>query len=120
MPDGKELFNGKIKDTGILRSLNMTPYEFSLALTVLFPTYLAFQLTSNLKLETIGLRKWILTLALTWGVVATLQGLVPSKAGLYVNRIFLVLAEAGLTPGITILLTFFNVPEELQLRRPFT
>ena len=81
---------------------------------------MAFQLPSNLIIRKIGPRIWIPTLALTWGVVETLQGLVTSKAGLYINRIFLGLAEAGLTPGITLLLTFFYVPKELQFRRPFT
>lgn len=120
MLDGKNLPNGKVEDPGILTSLNMTPHEFSIALTVLFPTYMAFQLPSNLIIRKIGPRIWIPTLALTRGVVETLQGLVTSKAGLYINRIFLGLAEAGLTPGITLLLTFFYVPKELQFRRPFT
>lgn len=119
MLDGKELPNGKIEDPGILTSLKMTPHEFSIALTVLFPTYMAFQLPSNLVIQTIGPRIWIPTLALTWGIVETLQGLVTSKAGLYINRIFLGLAEAGLTPGISILLTFFYVPRELQFRQAF-
>lgn len=119
MLDGKNLPNGKVEDPGILTSLNMTPHEFSIALTVLFPTYMAFQLPSNLIIRKIGPRIWIPTLALTWGVVETLQGLVTSKAGLYINRIFLGLAEAGLTPGITLLLTFFYVPKELQFRQAF-
>ena len=119
MLDGKNLPNGKVEDPGILTSLNMSPHEFSIALTVLFPTYMAFQLPSNLIIRKIGPRIWIPTLALTRGVVETLQGLVTSKAGLYINRIFLGLAEAGLTPGITLLLTFFYVPKELQFGQAF-
>lgn len=49
--------------------------------------------------------------------MTTLQGIVQSGPGLYINRIFLGLAEAGILPGIAVYLTDFYTPGEIQLRQ---
>lgn len=102
---------------GISTSLGLTQHDYAIALTVLYTTYIAFEIPSNLFIKRVGAGIWIPTLVSLWGVVSTLQGIVSSKYGLYINRIFLGLCEAGVLPGIAVYLTFFYRPHELQLRQ---
>lgn len=109
--------------------LNLSEHDYSIALTVLYPLYIVLEIPSNLILRFIGPRIWISLLVICWGIgafgrkqrsvltasVATLQGIVQSKYGLYINRIFLGAAEAGILPGIAVYLTDF-VREPLACR----
>src|SRR5258708_13546651 len=58
-------------------------------------------------LHKIGARIWIACILITWGILATLTGLVHSVHQLYVARFLLGLAEAGYFPGITLYLTYW-------------
>ena len=53
---------------------------------------------------------------MSWGIIATLTGVVQSYAGLIVCRLLLGLVEGGLFPGCAIYLTFFYTKHELALR----
>lgn len=78
--------------------------------------YLLFEVPSNLVLKLFTPRRWIATLALTWGLVATLSGLVASYPALIVCRLILGVVEAGLFPGLNVYLTFFYTKHELARR----
>lgn len=54
---------------------------------------------------------------LLWGLISTLQGVVVTKEGLYVNRLFLGLVEAGVLPGLVLWLVNFYKREEFMLRQ---
>src|SRR5260370_38278891 len=58
-------------------------------------------------LHKIGARIWIAGMMITWGILATLTGLVHSVQQLYVARFLLGLAEAGYFPGIALYLTYW-------------
>src|SRR5258708_35882484 len=58
-------------------------------------------------LHKIGARIWIACILITWGILATLTGLVHSVHQLYVARFLLGLAEAGYFPGIALYLTYW-------------
>jgi MFS family permease len=62
---------------------------------------------SNLALSRWGARKWLGRIAFTWGAVATLTALVQGEASLYVMRILLGIAEAGLFPGVAFYFTLW-------------
>ena len=102
-----------------MTSLDMTPHQYATALSVLYPTYMVFEIPANLMIKRVGARIWMPFLVMAWGLVETLQGLVTSKTGLYICRVFLGLTEAGIMPGITVYLTFFYRPNELQYRQAF-
>lgn len=93
------------------------PHDYQVALTVLYPLYIAFEVPANVILTKVGPKRWIPSLVVIWGVVSTLQGIVQDKNGLYINRIFLGFAEAGILPGIAVYLTYFYTPREIQLRQ---
>src|SRR5580704_7896671 len=89
------------------RELAITSQQFGLAAGVFFWGYFIFEVPSNLILHKIGARVWIARILITWGVVATLTGLVQSAHQLYVARFLLGLAEAGYFPGIVLYLGYW-------------
>ncbi|KAN0066161.1 hypothetical protein ACQY0O_000255 [Thecaphora frezii] len=110
---------GQARLNGLEESLNMSKdgKDYRIALTVLYIPYIIFEIPSNLVLKKIGPSIWIPFLLIAWGLVSTLQGIVQDKTGLYINRAFLGLAEAGILPAIALYLTFFYKPHELNLRQ---
>lgn len=85
-------------------------------MSILFVTYLAFEVPSNLVLKLFTPRRWIAFIATSWGLIATLSGLVDSYAALLACRLLLGAVEAGLFPGLNVYLTFFYTKHELALR----
>ena len=78
---------------------------FGFGAGIFFLTYFIFELPSNLFLDKFGARKWIARIMITWGVLASMTGLVHSGRELYWARFFLGLAEAGFFPGMIVFLT---------------
>ena len=95
--------------------LGLTPVQFGLLAGIFFWGYFLFEIPSNLLLHKIGARIWIARILVTWGVVATLTGLVHSAAQLYSARFLLGVAEAGCFPGIALYLTYW-FPQREQAR----
>lgn len=110
---------GQARLNGLEQDLNMSKdgRDYRIALTVLYVPYIVFEIPSNLLVKKIGPARWIPLLVASWGLVSTLQGIVTSKTGLYINRAFLGFSEAGILPAIALYLTFFYKREELGLRQ---
>lgn len=89
------------------KELGITSQQYGLAAGVFFFGYFLFEVPSNLMLHKIGARVWIARILLSWGLVATLTGLVHSVNELYLARFLLGLAEAGYFPGIVLYLTYW-------------
>ncbi|KAM4057875.1 major facilitator superfamily protein [Hirsutella rhossiliensis] len=96
--------------------LGLSPTQFQVAVSILFVTYIAFEVPSNLVLKLFTPRRWIAFIVVSWGLVATLSGLVQSYAGLLACRLLLGALEAGLFPGLNVYLTLFYTKRELALR----
>ncbi|KAI5819378.1 major facilitator superfamily domain-containing protein [Pyronema omphalodes] len=96
--------------------LGMVGNQYQLAVSILFVTYIAFELPGNLVIKKITPRYYISFITVAWGIIATLTGIVQSYAGLLVCRLLLGAVEAGLFPGLTLYLTFFYTKTELALR----
>lgn len=80
-------------------------------------TYILSEVPSNLILKNyVRPSRWIAFITTSWGVIATLTGIVQSYAALIVCRLFLGLVEGGMFPGCAIYLTFFYTKLELALR----
>lgn len=109
---------GQAKLSGLQEDiLSNNSMYYTIALVVLYPPYIVLEIPSNLVLKRVGPKYWIPFLVVCWGLVSTLQGIVKSREGLYINRAFLGATEAGILPGIAVYLTFFYQPRELQLRQ---
>ncbi|KJZ74440.1 hypothetical protein HIM_06250 [Hirsutella minnesotensis 3608] len=96
--------------------LGLSPTQFQVAVSILFVTYLLFEVPSNLVLKLLTPRRWIAFIVTAWGLVATLSGLVESYGALLACRLLLGALEAGLFPGLNVYLTLFYTKRELALR----
>ncbi|KAH6971703.1 major facilitator superfamily domain-containing protein [Ilyonectria sp. MPI-CAGE-AT-0026] len=96
--------------------LGLSSQQFQISVSILFVTYLLFEVPSNLVLKLFTPRRWIAFIAAAWGLIATLTGLVNSYGALLACRLLLGAVEAGLFPGLTVYLTFFYTKRELALR----
>jgi len=95
------------------KELGITSQQYGMAAGIFFIGYFLFEVPSNLMLHKVGARVWIARILLSWGLVATLTGLVQSVHQLYVARILLGVTEAGYFPGIVLYLTYWFRQREL-------
>ncbi len=97
------------------KDLGITGQQYGLAAGIFFIGYFLFEVPSNLMLHKVGARVWIARILLSWGLVATLTGLVQNVHQLYAARILLGVTEAGYFPGIVLYLTYW-FPQRHQAR----
>ncbi|KAG9088458.1 hypothetical protein FS749_002146 [Ceratobasidium sp. UAMH 11750] len=107
---------GNARLYGLEAELGMKGSQYQTAVSVLFVTYLLFEVPSNLVLKKLRPSRYVAFITFAWGIVATLTGIVQSYGGLIACRLILGLFEAGLFPGMTIYLTFWYTRKELALR----
>lgn len=89
------------------------------AVSILFVTYVLLEVPSNLVIKKLRPSRFISAITISWGIIATLTGVVQNYAGLIVCRLLLGAVESGLFPGMTIYLTMFYTKRELALRVGF-
>jgi|HubBroStandDraft_6_1064221.scaffolds.fasta_scaffold41764_2 ACS family tartrate transporter-like MFS transporter len=65
-----------------------------------FVGYFLFQVPSNLLIEKLGVRRWIATLMVAWGIISCLMIFIRGPLEFYAMRFLLGAAEAGFFPGI--------------------
>jgi len=80
--------------------LGLVGDQYQIAVSILFVTYLAFEVPSNLVLKKFTPSRWIAFITVAWGLIATLTGLVNSYGSLLACRLLLGAVEAGLFPGL--------------------
>ncbi|EXJ83950.1 hypothetical protein A1O3_04617 [Capronia epimyces CBS 606.96] len=108
---------GNAKIAGMQEDLKLgTGLKYNTALTVFFVPYSLLEVPSNIMLKIMRPSIWMAILCFSWGLVMTLMGLVNTYHGLIVARFFLGVAEAGLFPAATYLLTIWYKRYELQKR----
>ncbi|KAF5346720.1 hypothetical protein D9756_010383 [Leucocoprinus leucothites] len=107
---------GNARVAGLQDDLQLTPTEYSIALTITFIPYILIELPSNLILKIVGPNILLPTLLVCWGIVSTLQGVVENYSGFIACRFFLGFFEGGLFPGLVLYLSCFYPRDLLQLR----
>ncbi|SMQ55240.1 unnamed protein product [Zymoseptoria tritici ST99CH_3D1] len=108
---------GNARLYGLEEDLGLEGNQYQIAVSLLFVTYILSELPSNLIIKAyVRPSRWIAFITASWGIVATLTGVVQNYAGLLVCRLILGLLEGGLFPGCAIYLTFFYTKHELALR----
>ncbi|KAF2100193.1 MFS general substrate transporter [Rhizodiscina lignyota] len=107
---------GNAKIAGMTEDLNLVGLDYNVALSIFFVSYSFFEIPSNIVLKIIRPNIWISLIMVVWGVIMTLMGIVQSYSGLLAARFFLGVAEAGLFPGATYLLTLWYRRYEVQKR----
>lgn len=91
---------GNARIEGLVTDLHITGNQYLTGLTLYFIGYVLFEVPCNIILKIWSPRFWFPTLTVTWGIVATLMGVTQNRAGFFVVRFFLGVAESGLFPGL--------------------
>ncbi|KIW02884.1 uncharacterized protein PV09_05934 [Verruconis gallopava] len=107
---------GNARLYGLEKDLGLHGNQYQTAVSLLFVTYILSELPSNLVIKKFRPSRWIAFITTSWGIIATLTGIVQGYAGLIACRLLLGLFEGGLFPGMTIYLTMFYTKRELALR----
>jgi ACS family tartrate transporter-like MFS transporter len=92
--------------------LGFSPTEYGFGAGVLFVGFLAGQYPSLAWLQRVGMRRWIASCALWWGLSAAAMAFIEGHVAFYVLRVLIGFAEGGLAPGIVFYLTQFATERE--------
>jgi MFS family permease len=108
---------GNAKIEGMLKTLNMTEIQYNIVLSIFFVPYILFEIPSNQILVLVKRPSWYIGgIAVAWGTVMTLTGIVQNFGGLIAARIALGIAEAGFFPGAIFTISRWYLPNETQFR----
>lgn len=110
---------GNARLYGMDEDLGMVGDQFQIAVSVLFITYCAFEVPSNLIIKRLQPAKYLAGLTIAWGFVATFTAFVQNFAGLVACRLLLGVFEAGLFPGVILYLTMFYSRPNIGLRTAY-
>src|SRR5258706_3818815 len=89
------------------QTLTFSDATYGFGAGIFFVGYFLFEVPSNLLLERIGVRKTLLRIMFTWGVVACAMAFVQTPLQFYVAPFLLGALEAGFFPGIILYLTYW-------------
>lgn len=87
--------------------LDIGTAEIGIASSLFFIGYILVEIPSNMALRRFGARTWITRILVTWGIITVLSAFVQVEWQLYVVRVLLGFAEAGLAAGILLYLTYW-------------
>src|SRR5271156_6515805 len=105
---------GNARIAGLAEDVDLDSDRYEWVITAFYIAYICFEWMSVLW-KLIPAHIYVTAIVLSWGVVASLQSVATSFAGLLVLRTLLGIGEAGFT-GIPFYLSFFFKREELALR----
>ncbi|KAI0649702.1 MFS general substrate transporter [Trametes meyenii] len=109
---------GNAKLQGLVTQLDLTGHRYNIALVRecfergASSTHLHY----SLALKKFRPSRWLPSLTLAWGIVATLMGMVKTYPQLVIVRVLLGIAESGMSPGIYYLLSLWYPRHMLQWR----
>ncbi|KAH9917655.1 MFS general substrate transporter [Epithele typhae] len=107
---------GNARIAGLQKELNMSNFQYSLALTVALVPFVLVEIPANMLMIRVGPRLLLPTLVCLWGVSTACQGVVHNESGLLACRFFIGLFEGGLPCGIYVYLASFYPRRMLQFR----
>lgn len=97
------------------KELGLTSQMYSIGLGILFLGYSLFEVPSNLALARFGARITLTRIAMLFGLVTMSMAFVTGPVSFYTVRALLGIAEAGLTPGVFLFLSYW-IPENFRAR----
>ncbi|QGZ63420.1 MFS transporter [Paraburkholderia acidisoli] len=89
------------------RELGLSPADYGFAAGIFFLGYVICEIPSNIFLAKLGARLWISRIMLTWGLLSGAMAFAVGPKSLFVLRILLGIAEAGLFPGLIFYISFW-------------
>jgi ACS family tartrate transporter-like MFS transporter len=92
--------NISIASLDMNKDLGISFEQYGFALSVFYLGYVPFEIPSNFALQWVGARVWLARIMVTWGAVVVAHAFVQGATSLYIVRVLLGAAEAGLLPGL--------------------
>ena len=89
------------------KQLGFSPATFGFGAGLFSIGYILTEIPSTLILNSVGARRWIARIMMTWGLVSGLTAFVWDGQSFYGARFLLGLAEGGFYPGVVIYLTWW-------------
>src|ERR1700689_4703842 len=97
------------------RELGFSDRVFGFGSGIFFVGYVLLEIPGSLLVEVWSARKWIARIMISWGLVASLTGLIHTAMQFYWARFLLGVAEAGFFPGVIVYLTHWFPMRERAL-----
>jgi len=101
---------------GLQSRLHLQGNDVNVALVVFYVPYIVFEIPSNYVLKRVDPHIWLSGSMVLFGIIVLCHGFVTNYSGLLAARFFLGLAEAGIMPGCSYLLTMWYKPNEILQR----
>jgi ACS family tartrate transporter-like MFS transporter len=98
-------FNVSIAALTMNKALGLSATTYGLGAGAFFWSYVLFQMPANAVLSRIGARRWIMLIALAWGLCSAATALATGVVTFVIARFLLGMAEAGFFPGIAYFMT---------------
>ena len=97
------------------KELGLTPQMYGIGVGILFLGYALFEVPSNLILARYGARVTLTRIAIMFGIVTMSMAFVRGPTSFFTMRALLGIAEAGLTPGVFLFLSYW-IPQQYRAR----
>jgi ACS family tartrate transporter-like MFS transporter len=82
------------------KALHITSVQFGMITSFFFISYFLFQIPSNIIAQRVGIRKWIPTIIIVWGLITGITFFSHNATFIVWVRFLLGIAEAGFFPGM--------------------
>src|SRR5665647_417927 len=99
--------NVALAKTHLEANLGISAAAYGLGAGLFFLSYAFLEIPSNLTMFKVGPRRWIVRIAITWGVLSGLMMFVQGERSFYLLRFLLGAAEAGLFPSLMYMITIW-------------
>lgn len=113
---GTAIIMNKAKGHDLQTVAHLTGPQVSLGVALFYVGLVLFELPSNLIITKVRAAGWLARIMITWGIVTTLMVLIRNTASYYVLRFFLGVMEAGLWPGMAMIVSKFYKKSETGIR----
>ncbi len=90
---------------GMTKELHLSNEVYGFGAGIFFLGYWLLEIPGAVLVEHWSARKWISRIMISWGVAASLTGLIQTRNEFYGARFLLGVAEAGFIPGVIVYLT---------------
>ncbi|TRM56714.1 major facilitator superfamily domain-containing protein [Schizophyllum amplum] len=106
---------GNARSAGLVEDLGLGTFDFNIGTSLFYLMYLIFEIPFALLIRKVGFQLVPISI-IGFGVVTISTAFIHNKAGFYITRIFLGIAEAVTYPGLSYLLTRYYRRHELTSR----
>ncbi|WP_321893984.1 MFS transporter [Paraburkholderia tropica] len=99
--------NVAIAKNQLASQLGLTASAYGFGAGIFFLAYAMLEVPSNLAAHRFGPRRWIVRIAITWGLLSAAMMFVRGEYSFYAMRLLLGAAEAGLFPALMYMITLW-------------